>query len=509
MSEHPNQQKCGGSRLSQNGKEPGNRKKREKRLMVVMIILAVIMVAAAAVAVLYTRWVKKPTLPSGPSASASASSNPSRDPNGTESPTGEPDESEEPDYDPVQPKVGGERKSEDFYTILVFGADETSNLTDTMMVVSYDVTNQRATVMSIPRDTIANTRFSGVDAKKMNAVYKFNGRGEKGIEALKKEVSELVGFAPDYYVMIDWELVGQMVDAIRGVWFEVPWDMWYSDPYQDLYIDLKEGYQLLDGSQAMQLVRWRKNMDPVTFKILEEHSVGDVGRLSIQHDFLKAVLKQTLQIKNVTRISELAELFGQNVTSDLTIENLFWFGSQAIMGGLNVDNVEFVTMPYGVGSYPVKSGSEWKNRSFVYPTQKKLLTIINEGLNPFKDDVTLRELDIVYPNSSGGLSATSGKLADSSMAALPEAYLEWKNSQENPEASPDPDEENGPIDPVENGDPSASQEPGVMPDPEESGNPETNPDPGISSDPGAGELPPADPGSEVSYDPEMPEWLLP
>ena len=38
-----------------------------------------------------------------------------------------------------------------------------------------------------------------------------NGGGEEGIQALKTQVSKLVGFVPDYYVMIDWELVGQMV----------------------------------------------------------------------------------------------------------------------------------------------------------------------------------------------------------------------------------------------------------------------------------------------------------
>lgn len=479
MTEQPKHKKNGGSRLPDVKKKqaPDGRKRKEKIIMVVMIILAVIMVLAATVAVLYTRWVKKPVLPSGP-VGASAGPAVSKDLNDPEGPL---DEMEEPDYDPVQPKVGGERKSEDFYTILVFGADVASGLTDTMMVVSYDVTNQRATVMSIPRDTLANTRFSGVDAKKMNAVYKMNGKGEKGVEALKSEVSELVGFVPDYYVMIDWELVGQMVEAIGGVWYDVPYHMEYFDPYQDLNIYIEKGYQKLDGEHAMQLVRWRKNNKGVS----GGGDGSDTNRLAVQHGFLKAVLQQTLQIQNLTKISKLAKLFGENVTSDLTIENLFWFGSQAIMGGLNVDDVEFVTMPYGIGSYPVKSGSEWDNRSFVYPSQKKLLTMINEGLNPFADNVTLRELDLIYTNSNGGISATSGKLADPSMAALPAAYLEWKNGQTNPDPSESEPIESDPVetDPMETA-PITSADPGNA-DPSESDWPSRDPDPGESETPAA------------------------
>lgn len=459
----------------------GQGKKKEKIIMVVMIILAVIMVLAATVAVLYTRWVKKPTLPSDPTTSDSVSPDPTREPSGTE-PPGE--ELEEPDYDPVQPKVSGERKSKNFYTILVFGSDVASGLTDTMMLVSYDVTNQQATVMSIPRDTLTNARFKGIDTKKMNAVYKMNGSGDKGITALKNEVSELVGFTPDYYVMIDWELVGQMVDAIGGVYFDVPYHMGYDDPYQDLHIHFEPGYQYLDGKAAMNLVRWRKNNDGTK----TEGGGGDVSRLDVQHQFLKAVLKQVLQLKNVTRISQLAELFGENVTSDLSIENLFWFGSQAILGGLNVDDVEFVTMPYGIGSYPVNGD----NRSFVYPLQKKLLTLINESLNPFVKDVTIRELDLMSVASDGSLRSSTGVLADSSVGKAPVTE------------TPEPSESQ----PTEPDDPNATE------------NPNTTEDPGVSQDPGASEsLPPTepipstspDPGTEPSTDPdsEMPEWLQP
>ena len=46
-----------------------------------------------------------------------------------------------------------------------------------MLLASYDVTNQKATVMSIPRDTMVNIPY---DVKKINGVYNYGGGGDKG-----------------------------------------------------------------------------------------------------------------------------------------------------------------------------------------------------------------------------------------------------------------------------------------------------------------------------------------
>ena len=361
--------------------------------MIIMIIAAVIMVIAASGVLLYNRWFKKPSLPPGPT---QLGGDPSVSP--------VPGESAEvpPDIDAIQPKVGGDRRSKDIYTILVFGEDVVSRSTDTMMLVTYDVTNQRASVMSLPRDTLVNVRRSN---KQLNAVYNAYKDSKEGTEALKSEVSELVGFTPDYYVKVDWELVGEMVEAIGGVWFDVPRDMHYDDPIQNLHIHQEMGYRKLNGDDAMQVVRFRHSNDG--------SALSDLERLNIQHGFLKAVLKQTLQIQNVTKITQLAELFGRRVDSDLSVENLFWFGSQAIFGGLSVDDVEFLTMP-SIGVYK----GVYKYR--VYPDQEELLKLINEKLNPFVEEVTIRQLDLIRVSEDGNsLSSSTGVLAGSSGGTRP------------------------------------------------------------------------------------------
>ena len=73
----------------------------------------------------------------------------------------------------IRPHSGGERKSDDYYTVLILGRDTGGGgNTDTMLLASYDVTNQKATVMSIPRDTMVNVSW---DIKRINSVYNWYG----------------------------------------------------------------------------------------------------------------------------------------------------------------------------------------------------------------------------------------------------------------------------------------------------------------------------------------------
>ena len=349
--------------------QPSGKKQKHTGRRVILIVLIVLAVLALAAVLVYKRYVVKPEIPTDDH------------PQVTVPPQME---------GTLQDKVDGVRRSESIYTILVVGTDTSSNNTDTMMLVTYDVTSQSATVMSIPRDTLVNA-FGTSRYTRLNSVYAAYGGGEEGMAALTYEVSELVGFVPDFQMFIQWELVGLMVDAMGGVEYDVPYHMEYDDPAQDLHIYIEKGLQTLDGDHAMQLVRWRKNNPGVSSG---GGTGSDLNRLKVQQGFLKAVLKQLLQLKNVTRINELARLVSDNITGNLTLENLCWFGSQAVFGGLNVDSVEFVTMP-------VLSANP-----YVYPDQSQLLELINTKLNPYKKEVTPDQLDLIYFDADGTMRST-------------------------------------------------------------------------------------------------------
>lgn len=386
------------------------------------------------------------------------------------------------DYgDGIQPVVGGERKSEDYYTVLILGRDTGGGgNTDTMLLASYDVTNQKATVMSIPRDTMVNVPW---DIKRINSVYNYNGQGEKGITALYQEISQLVGFEPDYQVIVEWEAVGEIVDAMGGVYFEVPRNMNYDDPYQDLHIHQAEGYRLLSGSDVMQVLRYRHDNDA-----RYGYADGDLGRIKTQQALLKAMASQLLQVKNVTKIGNFAKVVKNNVESDLSFNEMLWFGKQAVMGGLSVDNINFLTMP-NIETYAY-SRSVGSYQSYVVPNAKELLKVVNQELSPFTQVFTMRDLDIMSVNKDGSLSSSTGYVEDQKAAVPPIIDREDPDGEEtlldengDPIVDPDEESESGELPEISDGtDNGEAPEPSDEPDVQE------------SSDSGGAE--------------EVPRWLL-
>lgn len=270
-------------------------------------------------------------------------------------------------------EVSSDRKDQ-FYTVLLVGQDVFGGgLTDTMMLAAYDVPNQTVSVMSLPRDTYI--RRSG-RRMLLNSVYNWGGGASgDGIETLKEEVRELTGVPVDYYAIVQWKAFGELVDAIGGVYYDVPRNMNYDDNIQDLHIHVSKGYQLLDGDKAMQVVRFREGANG--------YIDGDLGRIRTQQGFMKAVVKKCLEpgvlLSNLT---EYIGIFQENVNTDLTVNALTYFAKSAV-GGLDMDNVEFITMPY-------RDAGD----GHLLPDGEGIIELVNERFNPYLDDIELWELDL-------------------------------------------------------------------------------------------------------------------
>ena len=356
------------------------------RLLQVLVVIAVIAVVAA---LALRAWMKLPEIP-----------NPS---------TPEGDSSS---YDGAElPDVAKSGRKEGVYTFLLVGQDTAGGgNTDTMMLITFDTKNKTIDGMSLPRDTMINVDRKG-SGHRLNAVYNYNKGSdpdtqvEKGIAALKKEVGKLTGITPDFYVMVQWEAVGKMVDALGGVYFEVPFDMDYDDPTvgQDLHIHLKEGYQKLDGEQAMGLIRWRHNND---YSV--QYPNGDLGRIQTQQAFLKAVAAECLKPATLLKAPALAEVFMENVTTDLSLGNLLAFAQLA--AGMDAEqDVNFISMPV--------TDAKYSGVSMVLPVVDELLEVLNESFNPYLSDIQSSDLQVLVRNSDGSYSVTGGTLLDSSLAS--------------------------------------------------------------------------------------------
>ena len=250
-----------------------------------------------------------------------------------------------------------------FYTILVSGSDDGNGNSDTNILVAIDTVNGYIYGTSIARDTKAV--WNGKNHK-INAAF-----GKGGMEKLSEVVSDQLGIPVDYTVSVDLKGFAALVDAIGGVDFDVPVNMDYEDPYQDLYIHISKGMHHLSGSEALKVVRFRKG-----------YATQDIGRMETQQKFLKAVAKQTLTVSNLGKIDEFVKIFQKYVKTDLTLGNLAWLGKEAI--SIGAYNVEFSTLP-GVWN---------EDDKFIHLNKDDVLTLVNEYLNPYVEDRTADDLNI-------------------------------------------------------------------------------------------------------------------
>ena len=384
------------------------------------------------------------------------------------------------------PQVTGERK-ENCFTFLLIGTDKASGSTDTMMVVRYDVKNQELNLMSIPRDTMVNVPW---DIKKINSVYSV-----RGLDGLRTQIKKLIGFAPDYYVKIDLSAFVKLVDLIGGVEFEVPRNMDYDDPYQDLHIHLKKGLQTLNGKQAMGLVRWRHNNDNTA-------GYDDTGRIQTQQAFLKAVAKQCLALKNWTKISGYIEIFNEYVESDLELGQMLWFAQQ----GMKLDMAKFNTfsMP---GNY---TASAWSRSvgtwlSYVTVNADEMIALVNERFNPYEKAVTRANLDIMSVNRDGTVSSSTGAVADSKAATAGASAASGGTSAPAQTTTPTQPTQPTPTQPTQPSEPAQPNESGEQPtEPSEPSEPTEPENPDATSEPGE-PAEPSEPSEEPGEQPSEPE----
>ena len=224
------------------------------------------------------------------------------------------------------------------FKVLILGVstDISAKLTDTIIVASYSPKDQKATLLSIPRDTYIGKNKNNADSyDKINSAYK------NGPEEILEEVNNITDLNIKYYVVIDTEALVELVDTIGGVEFDVPINMDYDDPTQDLHIHLKSGLQTLDGKQAEHVVRFRHNNNGSTYSY--EYGNNDIGRMKTQREFLIQVLKQTISLKNVFKINELVDIAYKNVETNVSLSSIKDYIPYIV--DFNTENIQAQSLP--------------------------------------------------------------------------------------------------------------------------------------------------------------------
>ena len=272
-----------------------------------------------------------------------------------------PDDSDDADDEP-EPIVLNRRDG--VYTCLLLGVADQGG-SDTIMLGVFDTGAKTASLISIPRDTVVlyNGKY-----RKINALYSTKG----GVAATSAAVAEMLAVPIDYYVSVNTKAFREIVNQIGGVYFNVPVDMDYEDPYQDLVIHIKKGYQKLDGKQAEGVVRCRSC-----------YASADIGRAATQRAFLTALVKQTVTVSNVDKVTSLINIFSSYVKSTMSVNDMVFFATQAI--GMDLDTA------LTAGGLP----GEWTN-PYGELDDAATLELVN-SLNIYEEEIPAEVLHIIHP----------------------------------------------------------------------------------------------------------------
>lgn len=194
--------------------------------------------------------------------------------------------------------------------LLLLGMND--NMADTIMVVSFHTKNKTLDLISVPRDTYyERSQFRNSAAQKINCIY--NTERENGMRKQARAISDVLNGMPlHYYMAVDYKGVGNIVDAMGGVEFDVPFHMKYRDPTDKppLYIDVPAGRQVLDSENVVEFLRFRKT----NYRGYKSYPDGDEGRIKTQQAFMRAAFEQAMG-KDLLKV---ARAVLENVESDLS-----------------------------------------------------------------------------------------------------------------------------------------------------------------------------------------------
>jgi LCP family protein required for cell wall assembly len=283
---------------------------------------------------------------------------------------------------------------------LIMVKEASGENTDAIMILNYNPGTSQVSLLTIPRDTRVNMRTS---VPKVNSAYALGRLQQKNVDIKESKekgaayaaqvVSDLTGIKIDYYILMDLSTVRGVADMLGGVYLDVPADMKYRDPAQDLNIDLKKGYQLLDGDKVEQFLRFRHPNGRFSEELKKYYDGSDLKRTQMQIKFLEQFIKQKVNLKYLPMYNSVA-----NYVFEKTITNMPLSDSLKLANGLiNISKNE-------LNSFRL-DGSTPKIKKIDY-------LLYNDTIINTRTKEALPESDVInqyFQSASGSITPTSDR----------------------------------------------------------------------------------------------------
>ncbi|MEG0994911.1 MAG: LCP family protein [Bacilli bacterium] len=203
------------------------------------------------------------------------------------------------------------------FTILLMGVDSTDDTLDknttangdSLLLITFNPKTLNATILSIPRDSyVPITCFKGSKENKITHAAWY------GESCMIKTIENFTNINIDYYVKINFKGVVSLVNALGGIDVDVPKDLCTDNSDRTGKVCIKKGYQRLFGEEALVLARNRKGLDN-----------GDLDRGKNQQLVIKALMKKTTNIGNITKLTEILNTISRNMDTNFKVEQILSF----------------------------------------------------------------------------------------------------------------------------------------------------------------------------------------
>lgn len=278
--------------------------------------------------------------------------------------------------------------------VLLLGTDAGSvkGNTDTIIAASINPVTRTISMMSIPRDSRVDIPRHGMN--KINAANPFGGPN-----LTKQVVENLLGTWIDYYVLVDFRGAARIIDRLGGVTMNIPKQMDYDDPVQNLHIHLKPGVQHLTGRQAVEFARFRHD------------AYGDIGRTQRQQQLLQEMGRQILASTTIDRLPGLLPELYRAVHTDATLADAVRM--VAMIRGSKQWDIVTMTLP---GNFQTLDGiSYWR----VDPAKSRLAwtNLLAGRIQPYLDESLADRTNRAPVTPLGGNRVADSVYGDSTYAS--------------------------------------------------------------------------------------------
>jgi len=212
-----------------------------------------------------------------------------------------------PDIDIPAP-MGVLPHPEEQVNILLLGSDQRPDdggfRTDTIQLVTINPQQGTVKMTSFPRDLYIY--IPGYTIQRINTAFQWGG-----FDAMATAMEYNFGVKPDYYVLTNFWSFVDVINSFGGITVEIGRDLCDQRNAMGDYC-VYQGPMWMDGDTALWYVRSR-------------YSTGDIDRGRRQQEVLEALFDQLISLDGLQRTPELYNIYKENVTTNLTFNNLVDF----------------------------------------------------------------------------------------------------------------------------------------------------------------------------------------